>query len=152
MNSVVPIEQAESKYRFTLIPVDQCVMVWNDVRGLLAPAVERSSGRWTTEHLLAALCTGNQSLWVAYDDEGYIRAAMTTQIVFYPGIKMLAIQFLGGDGFDEWNDGILSLVERYATDCGCKGVEAVARFGFWPFLKRRKYSRSHVTYDLFFEE
>lgn len=149
---VVPCETAETKYRFTLIPVDQCVVVWKDVRDLLEPAVERSHGRWTMEYLLAALCTGQQNLWVAYDEEGYIRGVLTTQIVFYPGSKYLAVQFLGGTDFSEWKDGILSLVERYAGDCGCNGVETVARFGFWPFIKERGYKRSYVTYELDLEE
>jgi hypothetical protein len=144
--------EPKEKYKFVLVPTDHCVAIWNSVRDLLEPAVERSHGRWTMEHLLAALCTGHQSLWVGYDSEGYLRIAMTTQIVTYPGTKLVSIHFLGGTGFDDWGDDVLALMERYAGDCGCDGVEAVARFGFWPLCKSRGYDRSYVTYELFLED
>ena len=151
-DSVIPISKAEVEYRYTLVPMEHCTSIWKYVRDLLAPAVERSHGRWTMEYLLAALATGTQNLWVAYDDEGYLRAAMTTQIICYPNNKMLAVQFLGGDGFDEWGDGMLSTIEDYARTCGCDGIESCARFGFWPFFKRRGYDRSYATYEISLED
>ncbi len=143
-------EAPKKTYRCSLIPVEHCMTVWKDVRDLLRPAVERSHGRWTMEYMLASLTTGHQNLWVAYDEEGYICAAMTTQIVTYPNNKLLAIQFLGGTDFDGWGNDLLSMAEDYAQAMGCDGVEAVARFGFWPFFKKRAYDRSYVTYEMSF--
>jgi len=140
------------KYRYSLVPLGEVFSVWRYVRNLLAPAVERTNGRWTMEHLCASLCTGGQNLWVAYDEEDYIRAALTTQIVVYPNRKMLTIHYLGGDAFEEWNDDFLSLVESYAKTCGCDGVETLARFGFKNFFKRRGYDQSCAMYELSLED
>lgn len=142
----------QSNYNFTLVPAQHCASIWGEVSGMLKPAVDRSDGRWTIESLFDSLYTGNQSLWVAYDDEKSITCAMTTQIVGYPNSKMLAIQFLGGADYNDWSDDMLSLVTNYAKDCGCDGIEAVARFGFWPLFKRNGFNRAYVTYEKNFHE
>jgi hypothetical protein len=46
-----------------------------------------------------------------------------------------------------WNNPLLDELERYAEDCQCHGVEAAARFGFWPFFKGRGYGRSYCLYE-----
>lgn len=100
--------------------------------------------------LLGALCRGDQVLWEVID-QGVI-AALTTQIVNYPHCRMVAIQFLGGTRFDEWSADTLMLIERYAKSNGCRGVEAVGRFGFWPFFKQQGYQRAYCTYQKIFLE
>ena len=153
MNSVVAVKtEAKPVYRHALVPTNQCFLIWKDVRDLLEAAVLRSHGRWTMEQLCAVVCTGLQSLWVTYDEEGYIRAAMTTQIVQYPNTKFIAVQFLGGDDFEAWCDGLLDLIERYGKDTGCSGVETVARLGFRNFFKRRGYDQSYATYETSLED
>jgi len=144
------VEKPEHKFVFTVIPPEGCPSVWPIVHDMLLPAVERADGRWTMRHLLGALCLGHQTLWVAYDNQRKIVSALTTQIVSYPNCKMLAFQFLGGMDFDQWSDDMLLLLERYATGAGCDGIEAIARFGFWPMFKRHGYARSYVTYEKLF--
>ena len=90
----------------------------------------------------------------ALDDGGnlHIASAITTQVVNYPNSRILAFQFLGGKGFDEWSDDMLATLEKYAKDCGCNGMEAVGRFGFWPFFKGHDWKKSYCTYQKIFSE
>jgi hypothetical protein len=90
---------------------------------------------------------GEQQLWITRDDDDNIVAALTTQIVNYPSRTLLSVQFLGGHGFDEWSNGMLDLLEAFARDANCSGVEAVGRFGFWPFFKKRGYTKAYCTYE-----
>ena len=141
----------EKKYTFTLIPPAVIPTQWDKVSKLLEPAVEHSHGRWSMPALFDALYTERQQLWLGYTDPDEIKFALTTEIANYPCTKLLAIQFLGGDDYSEWSDDMTAMMERFAKDMGCSGVEAVARFGFWPMFKKRGYKRAYVTYELNFQ-
>lgn len=130
-----------------LVPTEFVPHEFPRVYDMLKPAVDRSGGRWTMKDLLQALCLGHQNLWIVRDDEGECQSALTVQVVDYPSSRMLAVQFLGGVGFDEWSDGMLEMLENFAYDSGCTGIEAVGRFGFWPFFKRHGYSKAFCTYQ-----
>lgn len=143
--------QAAPQISCVLVPVEWVPSEWPAAMKLLQPAVERSKGRWNMGALLAALCQGRQQLWLAFDDEK-LYGAMTTQIMEYPGCKMVAAHFLGGEQFDLWCDRLLDVLEEFAKNHDCKGVEATARHGFWPFFKRRGYGRAYTVYDCEFGE
>ena len=145
MNTVLQGVKSSS-YTISMIQPEYCFRVWKNIRGLLEPAVERSHGRWTMEHLFAALCTGQQTLWVAYIDQ-VVYGALTTQLVRYPNNSMIACQFLGGSDFDHWGSDMLDMIRRYAKDVGADGIEATARFGFWPFFKSEGFVRSYAVYE-----
>lgn len=134
-------------YQHMMVPTSFCPTEWPNVHDILEPVVERSGGRWTMADLLLALCMGDQQLWITKDANGEIVAALTSQIVDYPSKRMLAVQFLGGKQFDDWSHDLLSMLEAFAKDAGCHGVEAVGRFGFWPFFKSRDYKKSYCTYQ-----
>jgi hypothetical protein len=97
-------------------------------------------------NLLGALCMGDQTLWVCFNQADKIVAALTTQIVNYPSRRLLAIQFLGGMSMQAWADDWLEMLEQYAIDCGCDGIEAVARSGFWKYVKNKGFNRNSVFY------
>jgi len=130
----------------SLVPPDHVFTAWKEVREYLVPAVEVSNGRWTAEHLLAILHSGQSQLWVAHDED---RAwgALTTEIATYPAKRCLAMHFLGGVEFDKWYPQMLEAIESYATDAGCDSIEGVARFGFWPFLKNDGFKKTSAFYE-----
>jgi len=155
MSAVAEIRQSEPlpEVKVTAVPPVGCPQMWPLVRSMLEPAVRRSGGRWTMEALYMALCMGHQNLWVAYVDDETRRplAAMTTMIAEYPNSTMLAVQFLGGEEIQEWFGLMVDTLDRYARDCGCAGVEAVARHGFWPWMKKGGYQKVNTVYERLFE-
>jgi hypothetical protein len=68
--------------------------------------------------------------------------------VAYPGGNMLALQFLGGKGFDNWVGPLQKILVSFARDSGCMGIEGVARFGFWPYMRELGYDRSYAVYEM----
>ncbi|MHC4370303.1 MAG: hypothetical protein ACYSW8_22045 [Planctomycetota bacterium] len=130
----------------SLVPVEHVSSVWNDVRDYLEPAVEITNGRWTMEHLCAAISMGRTQLWIAFDDEE-VKGAMTTELTSYPAKTVLAMHFLGGKDFDDWYSDMLRQITRYALDCGCQGIEGVARFGFWKWLQEDGFKKSSAFYE-----
>ena len=143
-------------YRPSWVPVEGVNHVWSKVSELLEPAVERSGKRWRMEQVYHAIQIGHYHLWVVFgprvDDKSEVVGAVVTQIVEYPGCRMLAYQFLGGEGFEEWFEVLDEHVSGHAREAGCAGTEATARFGFKPFLKRIGYRDGYAVYDKYFEE
>lgn len=133
----------------TIVPPEAVPMEWEEVYEILKPAVDRSGGRWSMTALLGALCRGERNLWIIKEG-GKIVGAATSQFAQYPMKIVLSVQFLGGKGFDEWGDEFIETLEHFARDSRCSGVEAAARFGFWPTLKRRDWSRDSCFYDIQF--
>ena len=131
----------------TLVPPEEVMFAWNRARVHLEPAIERCKGRWTMEHLCAAVATGRSQLWLAFEDNSRVYGALTTEITNYPAKKMLSMHFIGGTDFDEWYGGLLEMITSYARDCGCDGLEGVARFGFWKWLEKDGFEKASIFYE-----
>ena len=121
--------------------------MWDSVKDMLAPAVDRSHGRWTMEHLYHAVLTGSQNLWVIFDDDMSVIGVAMTQRVVYPNSVVLAYQFLGGTDFGNWVSDLLEVTGRFAKDIGCSTVEGVGRFGFWPYMKKEGWSKTYCIFE-----
>lgn len=132
--------------RIRLVPLEHASTAWNQARHCLEPAVDRAGGRWTMEHLCAAVIMGNTQLWVAFDDDK-VWGAVTTEIVRYPAKTMLSMHFLGGEGFDAWYSDMLDSLTQHAREAGCDGIEGIARFGFWEWLKDDGFRRTSAFYE-----
>jgi len=131
----------------SLVPLEHAHAAWNDVRHYLEPAVERCNGRWTMEHLCAAVVMGSTQLWIAFDDDQKIWGCLTTEITQYPAKRVLSMHFLGGEDFDSWYKLLLEQITRYGLDMGCDGIEGVARFGFWKYLQADGFDKSAAFYE-----
>tara|TARA_R110000824_G_scaffold68302_7_gene176823 strand:- start:611 stop:1063 length:453 start_codon:yes stop_codon:yes gene_type:complete len=131
----------------TAIPSDKILMLWEEVSPMLAPAVERSHGRWTMEFLLDALRSGQQHLWIVFEGDQPIKGVATTEILVYPNRKMLGIQYLGGKDLDTWGFSFLEIIEDFAKAAGCSGIEGTARKGFWKWMKEYDYKDAYTVYE-----
>lgn len=130
-----------------MVPPNYLNSLWPDVREQLAKAIKRSHGRWNMEFLYASILNGNQQLWLSFDAENNIDGVGTTEILQYPEKRMIAVQFLGGDRFNDWVWDMLEKFKDFGRDNDCTGIEATARMGFWKWLEQDDFSRSYVVYE-----
>ena len=137
----------EITHTITMVPPNYLNSLWPDVREQLARAIKRSHGRWNMEFLYASILNGNQQLWLAFDTENNIDGVGTTEILQYPEKRMIAVQFLGGDRFNDWVWDMLEKFKNFGRDNDCTGIEATARMGFWKWLEQDDFSRSYVVYE-----
>ena len=151
MNSATVHEIKETKdsvkHTISLVPMDHCSTIWNQVRVHFVEAIERSNGRWSLEHLLASFVSGQYQLWIAYNEDKTINGALATQIVGYPCKANLAMHFIGGTGFDDWYPDLLKEISIFAKESGCSGLEGVARKGFWKWLKDDGFTKEVPFYE-----
>ena len=137
----------EVTHTIALIPPNYIQTLWDDVEELLAPAIARSRGRWDMQSLYESIRNLEQHLWVAFNEAGVIEGVGTTEFVFYPRKKMLAMQYLGGANFNSWVWDMLDRFNSWAKDNQCDGSEGTARHGFWKWLEQDGFVRSYTTYE-----
>lgn len=131
----------------TLVPCNYIGTLWNDVKHYLGPAIARSRGRWDIETIHSSLIGDEQHLWVAFDKDKKIDGVATTVFSVYPCRKMLTIDYLGGNNITAWGWDMLDRFYDWARDNDCDGIEAMARLGFWKWLKEDGFERSHTIYE-----
>jgi hypothetical protein len=86
-------------------------------------------------------------LWIAFDDEK-IKGAVVTNFMHYPKKKYLCMTFCGGVELDKWKDPMLKLLQHFAHDTHCDGIEATARLGWTKIFKDDGHKPLWQTFQL----
>ena len=136
------------KYEMFLVPTDQVLNSWHIAREFLVKGVERSSGRWNLEYVLAELVLGRQSLWLTKEVDGKFVGAATMGICQYPNRRMLTMHFLGGHDFDKWYSEVAETIFEYGRQSGCTAIETIGREGLWKWYKTSGFKKNGVCYEL----
>jgi|TARA_R110000796_G_scaffold101324_1_gene210036 hypothetical protein len=137
----------------SFIPKDVFSVVARDVEEFLAPAIELSHGRDDMTSIWKYLILGQSQLWMAFDDEdNKPKGALVTRIEDYPLKKMINYLYIGGDDLKEWHKDMLAIVEKFAREQGCEGMELVGRKGWDRFLKDCGWEAKHIICERFFDE
>jgi hypothetical protein len=110
-------------------------------------AAKYTYGRYTSDDIYDSVVEHNYQLWVAFDETG-IKGAVVTNIGIYPKRKLLTMAFCGGQDLKEWKDPMLSLLQRFAKDMGCDGIESTARAGWAKIFSNDGYKQHWVTFEL----
>ena len=121
--------------------------MWKAAKAHLEPAIDASNGRWRPEYVLASLVLNEQTLWLILNENNDCVGAATTQCINYPEKRMLAIHYLGGDGFDDWYISLLDTLTNYGREQACDAIECNARFGFWKWFKNDGFKKASVFYE-----
>ena len=138
--------------KVSIIPREVLDVVDADARRMLTPAVERSSGRHTMDSVMAAIYSGYNALWFAFNDDGEAVGALVTEIEAYPNRTMLNLIFCGGDDLEDWHGQMLELLERYGRANGCDGMELIGRYGWKKFLQRHGWEASYLVCQMSFDK
>jgi len=130
-----------------LLYPDDVPYVWEDVAPMLAKASVHSEGELEPEDFLEPLSTGEMQLWVAYEDNDIINAAMVTQFIQYPQKKILRIISLAGEDFKEIKN-FQAMIEGFAIKYGCTAIELWGRKGWKKLLPDWKDAYTVYTKEL----
>jgi len=141
----------------TLIPIEVLPKVWAEAAPLIAKAVRPTETFSTSILDIYDWCLkGKYSLWIAADEETKeVKAAWVTTIFVHPGYRALSVQYVGGDGMEDWIGKMHDILKKFAADCGCSAIEVCGREGWARSLKRQtneKWSRSGVLLRLELDE
>ena len=134
----------------TLVKPEDILHVWAFAEKHLKKSAKRSDGRITLRDLLEECLSGESNLWIVYKKEEFpeLMGCGITQITHYPtGLKMLNIDHVAGVKQQMWTTEAIDILESFAKDCHCDGIEAVARAGFWSWIKEDDWSRKAVAFE-----
>jgi hypothetical protein len=124
--------------------VDTC---WDKVEPFAEKAAEYTYGRYTTNNIYERAKDESYQMWVAYDGDIF-KGVVITEVVTYPQRKLLSMHFCGGIQLKEWKSPMLKLLQLFARDMGCDGIESVGRPGWEKVFREDGYKALWVTYEL----
>jgi hypothetical protein len=131
----------------SLVPPEHIDECWEEVKPFLESASEYTYGRYTVEDIYDCLKEYDHQLWIAFNELG-IKAAVVTYFIHYPRKKYLVMSFCGGEQMDQWIAPMLKLLQHWAFDSGCDGIEATARPGWAKIFKNDGHKALWHTFQL----
>ena len=96
--------------------------------------------------LLMDLMKSSENLWLAMDG-GEVIGFCTSAVVPYDEITLLQVRMLAGDRFDEWIDQMHDVLEDFARENGCGGMELIGRRGWVRKLDRFGWNEAFTTVE-----
>lgn len=92
-----------------IVPITHIQQTWNDVKDMLAKAIDHSAGEYNLDQLKVMLVDGRQVLLVLVDDNEKIETAFTIEWINYPNDRVAFMTAIGGktdvnafDQFKQW--------------------------------------------------
>lgn len=131
----------------SLVPAQFIDTCWAQIEPFMERAAKYTYGRYTSDDIYDSIVEHDYQLWVAFDATG-IKGAVVTNIGIYPKRKLLTMAFCGGRDLKEWKAPMLSLLQRFAKDMGCDGIESTARAGWAKIFSNDGYKQHWVTFEL----
>jgi hypothetical protein len=137
-----------SEIKATLVPKEHVLTIWPQVERFMDMAAEYTYGRYDTDDILTAITDYDHHLWVAFNVGGPLLGAVVTSFRYYPKKKYLDLTFLGGDSGFSWKDPMLKVLQHWAYDNECDGIESSGRPGWSKVFKEDGYKMLWQTYEL----
>jgi len=131
----------------TMIPKEHVTSIWPDVKEYLEGAAKYTHGRYELDDIYDAVMDYDHTLWIAFDEQG-IKGAVVTNFAHYPKKKYLVMSFCGGVELEKWKPAMLKLLQHFAFDTKCDGVEAAARLGWTKIFKNDGHKALWQTFEL----
>ena len=131
----------------SLVPSEHVLDVWPAVTDYVQNALEYTRGRYELEDVLERVENGEFLLWIAFDGER-IKGCVITDMMQYPRKKFLGCPFVTGDEFASWKQPMFEMLQKFARDNDCEGLEATARLGWSRVFKDDGYEAMWQTFQL----
>jgi hypothetical protein len=131
----------------TMVPRQHVDEIWSQVSGYLEGAAEYTYGRYSVEDIYDAIMDYDHTLWISFNEQG-IKGAVVTNFIHYPKKKYLCMTFCGGVQLNQWKDPIIKLLQQWAKDNHCDGLEATARLGWTKIFKDDGHKPLWQTFQL----
>jgi hypothetical protein len=124
--------------------IDEC---WDMAKDHLKKAIKYTYGKFTIDDIYTAIKDYDHTLWIAFDDKG-VKGAVVTNFTSYPRKKFVNMAFIGGVDGHNWKKPMLEILQRWAYDNHCDGLESVGRPGWSKIFKDYGYKLVGYAYEI----
>lgn len=131
----------------TMVPRENVPEIWTLVKDHLSKAADYTFGRYTVDDIYDAIIDYDHTLWIAFD-ESSIKGAVVTNFSNYPKKKYLNMVFTGGEDLKEWKEPMLKILQHWAFDNHCDGIESTGRPGWAKIFANDGHRVVWHTYEL----
>lgn len=114
----------------SLVPHDALSVFWPIAEPFIEKALEAAPGYYRAVDVLDNIINEREALWAVLDDDENAIACFTTMVQQFPLCRRLLVHHVGGDGLDIWQDDCWRILQNYARDTGCSGIDARGRDGW----------------------
>lgn len=139
--------------KVVLIPLGMVADTIPQLLPHLKKSEERTRGRASVDDILRFVLNGQMQLWIGHED-GKIYGHVITEVKNYPQCKILVAQYCAWEtGHMQYmEDEMFDLLNRFAKDAGCSGIEFVGRPGWRDQARKYGFEVQSVMYQKFFKE
>lgn len=132
------------------VPTEFVLDIWPEVEGYMDDVCVHTHGRYEASDILSELLRGASHLWIAFEggESQRVVGAVVTSFINYPRAKYLNCPFVTGDDFPSWKAPMLALLQRFARDNDCEGLESTARLGWARVFRDDGYKALWQTFQL----
>lgn len=134
----------------TLVPKEHVMGIWDRVKPHMDKAAEYTYGRYDVDDILDNIIQYDHNLWIIYEGDEIV-AALVTYFKHYPKKKFLDIEFVGSitGATAEWRTPMIKMLQHYAHDTGCDGIECSGRMGWGRmFIKDDGYKPLFQVFEI----
>jgi hypothetical protein len=125
------------------IPRENIDQVWPLIEDRIEEACLTSRGKETAFDVRRDARYGERQIWVVWDGEAKgVLAVVVTQLINHPRCRTCRINICVGEERERWQRHI-SIIEGWARENGCRGMELMARPGWSRILKPYGYDTTH---------
>ena len=119
----------------------------------LQKSEEWTRGRAKVDDILRFILNGQMYLFVAHEGNT-IYGHVIVEVKQYPQCKMLTVQYCAGEPnhMEHVEDEMFGILERFAKDASCSGIEFVGRPGWRMTAKKHGFEVQEVVYQKFLGE
>ena len=133
------------------IPTDLLDKVWNLVKTDINEALIYSGSHTDSEFVLQALKENKFQLWIVWDKDkqgvqNQYKGVVVTEIVQRKLKKSCHIFIMTGNSRNQWQH-LISVIEDFAKNNQCDGMEIISRPGWQKILQNYNYRRTHVVLE-----
>jgi hypothetical protein len=139
----------------SLVPIGHVSAAIPGLLPYLAESEVWSRGRSKVDDILRFVLNGQMQLWVVFcKEEQKLYGHVITEVKQYPQCKMLVIQYCAGktNYMQYAEDKMYDVLDSFAKNTGCVGIELIGRPGWGKHVKKRGYEVQSVMYQKFFKD
>lgn len=116
---------------YTLVPPEEINRVWLKMVHHVRSLVTESDGRISEMAVYEEVMTQRKLLWIATTNDLDVSGFITTCINDYAKIRMASLEYCAGEDSDLWFIELLEVIERWAKELKCDGIEMVCGRRGW---------------------
>jgi hypothetical protein len=129
----------------TGVPRHHLDTFWARVLPWLEAVEVRADGRETVADLRKWLDGGQLQLWIWLEQDLSVTGVLITEIIDQPRAKVCRLRVCTGRDPERWMPSV-SVIEAWAKEQGCDGMEPIGRPGWGKMLAPLGYKVTHMVY------